>query len=107
MGLSAAPTPSPMSGMGIAQPPTMMTAGAAGQHRQEDEDQHFTPEFLVSLDNGNELVGPLPKVSPPSSACGTKNMWSIRIHMPRRMTRSRTTARTKPNDDGQEHRHLF
>ncbi|BBB41255.1 hypothetical protein [Mycobacteroides abscessus] len=64
MGLSAAPTPSPMSGMGIAQPPTMMTAGAAGQHRQEDEDQHFTPEFLVSLDNGNELVGPLPKVSP-------------------------------------------
>ncbi|SKG21450.1 hypothetical protein [Mycobacteroides abscessus] len=64
MGRSAAPTPSPMSGMGIAQPPTMMTAGAAGQHRQEDEDQHFTPEFLVSLDNGNELVGPLPKVSP-------------------------------------------
>ncbi|QCH23429.1 hypothetical protein [Mycobacteroides salmoniphilum] len=64
MGLSAAPTASPMSGMGIAQPPTMMTAGAAGQHHQEDEDQHFTPEFLVSLDNGNELVGPLPKVSP-------------------------------------------
>lgn len=64
MGLSAAPTASPMSGMGIAQPPTMMTPGAAGQHHQEDEDQHFTPEFLVSLDNGNELVGPLPKVSP-------------------------------------------
>ncbi|OAT67150.1 hypothetical protein AWB85_13370 [Mycobacteroides immunogenum] len=64
MGLSAPPTASPMSGMGIAQPPTMMTAGAAGQHHQEDEDQHFTPEFLVSLDNGNELVGPLPKVSP-------------------------------------------
>ncbi|OHT86651.1 WXG100 family type VII secretion target [Mycobacteroides saopaulense] len=64
MGLSAAPTASPMSGMGIAQPPTMMTPGAAGQHHQEDEDQHFTPEFLVSLDNGNELIGPLPKVSP-------------------------------------------
>lgn len=64
MGLSAAATPSPMSGMGIAQPPTMMTPGAAGQHHQEDEDQHFTPEFLVSLDNGNELIGPLPKVSP-------------------------------------------
>lgn len=64
MGLSATPTASPMSGMGIAQPPTMMTPGAAGQHHQEDEDQHFTPEFLVSLDNGNELVGPLPKVSP-------------------------------------------
>ncbi|ALR11444.1 hypothetical protein BST43_17640 [Mycobacteroides saopaulense] len=64
MGLSATPTASPMSGMGIAQPPTMMTPGAAGQHHQEDEDQHFTPEFLVSLDNGNELIGPLPKVSP-------------------------------------------
>ncbi|MBF9520989.1 hypothetical protein BKG83_09430 [Mycobacteroides chelonae] len=64
MGLSAAPAVSPMSGMGIAQPPTMMTPGAAGQHHQEDEDQHFTPEFLVSLDNGNELIGPLPKVSP-------------------------------------------
>ncbi|MUM16004.1 hypothetical protein FZI91_12410 [Mycobacterium sp. CBMA271] len=64
MGLSAAPTASPMSGMGIAQPPTMMTPGQANQHHQEDEDQHFTPEFLVSIDNGNELVGPLPKVSP-------------------------------------------
>lgn len=63
MGLAAAPTP--MSGMGIAQPPTMMTPGAAGaQPHQEDEDQHFTPEFLVSIDNGNELVGTLPKVSP-------------------------------------------
>ncbi|MEU9807689.1 PPE domain-containing protein [Mycobacterium sp. NPDC050853] len=63
MGLAAAP--SPMQGMGIAQPPTMMTPGAAGAHQhQEDEDQHFTPEFLVSIDNGNELVGPLPKVSP-------------------------------------------
>ncbi|MBB4855607.1 hypothetical protein HNP40_003014 [Mycobacteroides chelonae] len=64
MGLSATPTASPMSGMGIAQPPTMMTPVAAGQRHQEDEDQHFTPEFLVSLDNGNELIGPLPKVSP-------------------------------------------
>ena len=64
MGLTAAPSVSPMAGMGIAQPPTMMTPGAAGQHHQEDEDQHFTPEFLVSLDNGNELIGPLPKVSP-------------------------------------------
>lgn len=64
MGLTAAPSVSPMAGMGIAQPPTMMTPGAAGQHHQENEDQHFTPEFLVSLDNGNELIGPLPKVSP-------------------------------------------
>ncbi|MGH3726792.1 MAG: WXG100 family type VII secretion target [Mycobacterium sp.] len=64
-GMGLAATPSPMQGMGIAQPTTMMTPGAAGaQHHQEDEDQHFTPEFLVSIDNGNELVGPLPKVSP-------------------------------------------
>lgn len=56
-------TTSPMQGMGIAPPSTMVPPGATTQYR-DDEDEHFTPEFLVSLDNGNSLVGPLPKVSP-------------------------------------------
>lgn len=63
-GVLPSTAPSPMSGMGLAHPPTMMGPGAAQHRQRENEDEHFTPEFLVSMDNGNELIGPLPKVAP-------------------------------------------
>lgn len=40
-------------------------AGAHGRGGQGGEDdEHQTPDYLISLDNGNELFGELPKASP-------------------------------------------
>ncbi|OAT66294.1 hypothetical protein AWB85_16215 [Mycobacteroides immunogenum] len=40
-------------------------AGAHGRGGQGGEDdEHETPDYLISLDNGNELFGELPKASP-------------------------------------------
>ena len=42
----------------------MMGGGGAGRGGGEDK-EHKTPDYLITLDNGNELIGKLPLVSPP------------------------------------------
>ena len=43
-----------------------MMGGAPGAARGGGEDkEHKTPDYLITLDNGNELIGTLPLVSPP------------------------------------------
>ncbi|MEN0134692.1 MAG: hypothetical protein AAGC80_06065 [Rhodococcus sp. (in: high G+C Gram-positive bacteria)] len=43
-----------------------MMGGAPGAARGGGEDkEHKTPDYLITLDNGNELIGKLPLVSPP------------------------------------------
>jgi uncharacterized protein YukE len=44
----------------------MMGGGGAGAGKGGGEDkEHKTPDYLITLDNGNELIGKLPLVSPP------------------------------------------
>lgn len=40
-------------------------APGAGKGKGDDDKEHKTPSYLVSVDNGNELIGELPKVAPP------------------------------------------
>ncbi|MFE5706625.1 hypothetical protein [Rhodococcus koreensis] len=43
-----------------------MMGGAPGAAKGGGEDkEHKTPDYLITLDNGNELIGKLPLVSPP------------------------------------------
>ncbi|WP_370181375.1 hypothetical protein [Rhodococcus wratislaviensis] len=42
----------------------MMGGAGAGRGGGEDK-EHKTPDYLITLDNGNELIGKLPLVSPP------------------------------------------
>ncbi|MFD7011549.1 hypothetical protein [Rhodococcus jostii] len=42
----------------------MMGGGGAAKGGGEDN-EHKTPDYLITLDNGNELIGKLPLVSPP------------------------------------------
>ncbi|TQF65593.1 hypothetical protein FK531_21075 [Rhodococcus spelaei] len=51
----AGPGAAGMGGMGHA------GTRAAG----EDDEEHRTPGYLVNVDNGNELIGDLPRVAPP------------------------------------------
>jgi hypothetical protein len=37
---------------------------AAGK-KKDEEREHRTPSYLINLDNGNELIGPMPKATPP------------------------------------------
>lgn len=47
-----------MGGMGMA--------GMGGARGQGDDDkEHQTPDYLINIDNGNELIGTLPLVAPP------------------------------------------
>lgn len=41
-----------------------MGAGA-GRGKGDDNNEHKTPSYLVNVDNGNELIGRLPKTAPP------------------------------------------
>jgi hypothetical protein len=43
--------------------PGMPGAGAA--RKREEDKEHKTPSYLVNVDNGNELIGPLGKATPP------------------------------------------
>jgi hypothetical protein len=43
----------------------LMGAAYPGGVGRDDGSTHRMPGYLVSLDNGNELIGPLPKVAPP------------------------------------------
>jgi hypothetical protein len=43
----------------------LMGAGFPGALAREDGGTRRTPGYLISIDNGNELIGPLPKVAPP------------------------------------------
>lgn len=46
-------------------PMGMMGTGAAGRGgKGDDGSERKPPSFLVNIDNGNELIGPLPKASP-------------------------------------------
>jgi hypothetical protein len=46
--------------------PGGMMGGAPGAAKGGGEDnEHKTPDYLITLDNGNELIGKLPLVSPP------------------------------------------
>ncbi|EOM77017.1 hypothetical protein DW322_06390 [Rhodococcus rhodnii] len=57
------------SGMGrppIGMGAPMMAAAPGGARANGAEDtEHETPSYLVTVDNGNELVGDLAPVSPP------------------------------------------
>ncbi|MFC0447881.1 hypothetical protein [Rhodococcus jostii] len=43
----------------------MMGGGAGTGKGGGDDREHKTPDYLITLDNGNELIGRLPLVSPP------------------------------------------
>lgn len=43
----------------------MMGGGAGGARGTGEDKEHKTPDYLITLDNGNELIGKLPLVSPP------------------------------------------
>lgn len=47
----------------------MMAGGmggmAGGRGQGDDDKMHETPGYLITLDNGNELIGDLPLVTPP------------------------------------------
>jgi hypothetical protein len=62
----AAPQPAagPQQRGGIPYMP-LMGAGFAGALAREDGGTRRTPGYLISIDNGNELIGPLPKAAPP------------------------------------------
>ncbi|MFC9838136.1 hypothetical protein ACFVKB_30655 [Rhodococcus sp. NPDC127530] len=42
-----------------------MMGGAGGAKGGGEDKEHKTPDYLITLDNGNELIGKLPLVSPP------------------------------------------
>ncbi|MUM20533.1 hypothetical protein FZI91_02280 [Mycobacterium sp. CBMA271] len=49
--------------------PMGMMGGAGGAHgrggqSEGNDDEHETPDYLIDLNNGNELFGDLPKASP-------------------------------------------
>jgi hypothetical protein len=48
----------------------LMGAAYPGAVGRDDGGARRTPGFLISIDNGNELIGPLPKVSPPVLGAG-------------------------------------
>jgi hypothetical protein len=63
------PTPSPP---GVAAPAggvmpyaPLMGAAHPGALARDDGGTRRTPGYLITIDNGNELIGPLPKVAPP------------------------------------------
>ena len=69
---SAAPASSTSSGQprtAVPYPPLIGTA-YPGTSARDDPASRRTPRYLISIDNGNELIGPLPKVSPPVIAAG-------------------------------------
>ncbi|MFE3289432.1 hypothetical protein [Rhodococcus sp. NPDC059234] len=42
-----------------------MMPGAGARGRGDEDTEHKTPGYLINVDNGNEIVGTLPKVAPP------------------------------------------
>ena len=48
-------------------PPYLPLMGAAhpGAFGRDDGTSRRTPGYLITIDNGNVLIGPLPKVAPP------------------------------------------
>ncbi|TQF65770.1 hypothetical protein FK531_20285 [Rhodococcus spelaei] len=42
-----------------------MMPGAGARGRGDEDTEHKTPGYLINVDNGNEIVGSLPKVAPP------------------------------------------
>jgi hypothetical protein len=66
---SAAPSPVPTgstSAPRAAVPFAPLMGGAyPGAFGRDEGGSRRTPGYLISIDNGNELIGPLPKVSPP------------------------------------------
>jgi hypothetical protein len=42
-----------------------MGAGYPGAFTRDDGGSRRTPGYLLTIDNGNELIGPLPEVAPP------------------------------------------
>ena len=55
--------------LGAAGSRGMMAGGmggmAGGRGQGDDDKMHETPGYLITLDNGNELIGDLPLVTPP------------------------------------------
>ncbi|MBJ8345637.1 PPE domain-containing protein [Antrihabitans sp. YC2-6] len=71
-GTPAAPAvPVPKSAPGVAAGRSGMhgmpggVAPGAGRNKADDDSEHKTPSYLVNVDNGNELIGPIRKVAPP------------------------------------------
>ncbi|GCE38581.1 PE family protein [Rhodococcus wratislaviensis] len=62
---AATPVKPSMSRPGMGMAPGMMGApGRAGGHGEGDT-EHQTPSYLITVDNGNELIGKLDPVAPP------------------------------------------
>ena len=56
-------SPRPVGTRGFGGPGMM--PGAAGARRQDDETEHKIPDYLITEENANALVGNLPKTAPP------------------------------------------
>ena len=62
---AATPVKPSMSRPGMGMAPGMMgSPGRAGGHGEGDT-EHQTPSYLITVDNGNELIGKLDPVAPP------------------------------------------
>ena len=65
------PSPTPTNPLSAGQPRAgfpylpMMAGGYPGAITRDGGAIRRTPGYLISIDNGNEFIGPLPKVSPP------------------------------------------
>ncbi|MBJ8346361.1 hypothetical protein [Antrihabitans sp. YC2-6] len=42
-----------------------MVPGAGAGQRRDDDSEHKTPSYLINEENGNELIGAIPKTAPP------------------------------------------
>ena len=51
----------------------MMAGGYPGAIARDDGATRRTPGYLISIDNGDEFIGPLPKVTPPVIAAGSRH----------------------------------
>lgn len=73
---AAGPSAAPASSTSSSQPRTavpytpLMGTAYPGASARDGPASRRTPRYLISIDNGNELIGPLPKVSPPVIAAG-------------------------------------
>ena len=65
------PSPTPANALSAGQPRAgvpylpMMAGGYPGAIARDSGATRRIPGYLISIDNGNEFIGPLPKVTPP------------------------------------------
>ncbi|MEN0137551.1 MAG: hypothetical protein AAGC80_20540 [Rhodococcus sp. (in: high G+C Gram-positive bacteria)] len=62
---AAAPVKASMSRPGMGMAPGMMGAPGRAGGNGDGDTEHQTPSYLITVDNGNELIGKLDPVAPP------------------------------------------